>query len=122
VATPPAPVIPLAPAPADLVPAPPVAAPVAPGPIAATAPERTEPASPAASPQRETEPAFPGEFPFLGQFPGGSGADDAAARSFTAIGLLGGLVALFLVAQGRFTRGDAKLLEAPVEREERMFR
>jgi hypothetical protein len=89
---------------------------VASGPIGATAPEPAPPATPRAAPGPVGEPGLPGEFS------GGSGSGAEAARSFTALGLLAGLMAFFLVAQGRFTRGDAKLVEASIENEERVFR
>jgi hypothetical protein len=102
--------------------APPTAAPVvAPeAPAAAPAPEPAAPLPAAAEPV--LEPAAPRAFP--GAFPGGGDRAPAteAARSLTALGLLAGLIALFLLAQGRFSRGDARLLEAPVESERREFR
>jgi hypothetical protein len=89
---------------------------VASDPIAAIAPEPAETAASPALAEPVTAPAFPRAFP------GASDAAAEAARSFTALGLLVGLMTLFLVVQGRFTRDDARFLEARVESEERPFR
>jgi hypothetical protein len=45
-----------------------------------------------------------------------------AARSFTALLLVGGLIGLFLAGQGRVTRRDPKLAGAPIRPAEREFR
>jgi hypothetical protein len=53
---------------------------------------------------------------------GALGSSTEAARSLGAVGLLAGLIVLFLLLQGRLTRGDTRLIEAPAESEQREFR